>query len=200
MTPKGSDFVDKRKLDTLLPIDQLDLHWSDLSITQDVFKEICSINAPLNHELALNEVFIEEFGLSLPEPGKMINYSKGSIFWVSPAQWFITSNECNPYFDQQLATQLKNIPSVTLQTDGWISLKIKGKASLNVLERLVKLNLNDRYFPTGSATRTGCSHMTIFLQKPPQKNYFIMIGARSYSKSLIHAVNQAAENVLGKRE
>ena len=72
--------MDKSKLDTLLPIDQLDLHWPDLSITQDEFKEICSINAPLGDELALNEIFIKEFGMSLPGPGKMINYLKGSIF------------------------------------------------------------------------------------------------------------------------
>ena len=188
--------MDKKKLNNALPIDHLNLQWPELSITQSSFKEICSINASLNKESELNELFKKEYNVSLPAPGKMINYSTGSVFWVSPAQWFVTSNECNPYFDQQLAKKFNTVSTVTLQTDAWISIKIEGKASLDVLERLVKIDLNDHNFPTGSATRTGCSHMTIFLQKPYQEECFLIFGARSYAQSLVHTITQAAENVL----
>jgi sarcosine oxidase subunit gamma len=200
MTPKGSGYVDKEKLNSALTLDHLNLQWPTLSITQSSFKEICSINASLDKQLDLNERFKEEYGISLPAPGKMVNHSTGSVFWVSPSQWFVTSNECNPYFDQLLTKKFNEVSTVTLQTDAWISIKIEGPASLDVLERLIKIDLSERNFPSGSATRTGCSHMTIFIQKPHQEDCFIILGARSYAKSLVHTINQVAENILGNKD
>ena len=49
--------MDKEKLNNALPIDHLNLQWPELSITQSSFKEICSINASLNKESELNELF-----------------------------------------------------------------------------------------------------------------------------------------------
>ncbi len=190
----------KELLKATSPITGLSLQWSGFSINEGGYAEICSFVSPLNKDKELNDMFLSIYNVSLPSPGKIIPYDEGSVFWVSPSQWFISSKNNNPLFDREIADKFKKIPIVTMQTDGWISIDLKGSACLAVLERLVKLNLNDCEFPPGSATRTGCSHMTIFLQKPNQETHFIVLGARSYAQSLIHALIQTADNVLGERK
>lgn len=182
------------------PITDLNLQWSGLSINEGDYAEICSFVSPLDKDKELNDMFLSIYNVNLPSPGKIIHYEEGSIFWVSPSQWFISSKNHNPLFDLEITDKFKQLPIVTMQTDGWISINLKGSACLAVLERLVKLNLNDYEFPPGSATRTGCSHMTIFLQRPNQETHFIILGARSYTQSLIHALVQTADNVLGERK
>ncbi|MEC9415936.1 MAG: hypothetical protein VYC67_05005 [Pseudomonadota bacterium] len=181
-------------------IADLNLQWSGFSITEGDYAEICSFSSPLNKDKQLNEMFLNIYNVSLPSPGKIAHYEGGSIFWSSPSQWFISSKNHNPFFDRDIVDKFMQLPIVTLQTDGWVSMNLKGSACLTVLERLVKLNLNDSEFPPGSSTRTGCSHMTIFLQRPNQETDFIVLGARSYAQSLLHALVKTADNVLGERK
>ena len=195
------DNPDTSTLTVKSPLESKRLQWQGLDIYESLPAEICSISSNLGQSKRLQETFKQCFDVDLPFPGKLKHYKDGSIFWTGQEQWFIESiNSPNPYFDLDMAKILNGSATITLQTDAWISLDLKGDAVLSVLERLIKVNLDPINFPPESAIRTNLAHMNVFIQRPNQDTRFKILGARSYAKSLLHSLIQAADNVLGQKK
>ena len=195
------DNPDTSTLTAKSPLDSKRLQWQGLDIYESLPVEICSISSNLGQSKRLHETFKQCFDVDLPFPGKLKKYKDGSIFWTGQEQWFIESiNSSNPYFDLDMAKVLNGSATITLQTDAWISLDLKGDAALSVLERLIKVDLSPVNFPPGSAIRTSLAHMNVFIQRPNQDIRFKILGPRSYAKSLLHSLVQAADNVLGQKK
>lgn len=136
------------------------------------------------------------FGFALPGPGRWMAGQGVAAFWIGPGQWMI---EAEDRAGEDFARAVKAAApdaSVTEQTDGFAAIEIvsaAGAAPLcTLMEKLV--NLNAGAFGSGSATRTGLEHMSVFVLRRAEDRLAIL-GMRSLAGSLWHAVERAARNL-----
>ncbi|MFC3568017.1 sarcosine oxidase subunit gamma [Paracoccus simplex] len=139
-------------------------------------------------------------GLALPGPGAWRAGQGVGAFWTGPGQWMIEAEgRAAEDFAAALAVEAPGC-SVTEQTDGWTVFEIvsdRGGAPIRALmEKLV--NIDAAAFGSGSATRTGLHHMSVFLIRRAEDRLAV-IGMRSLAAALWHTLEESAGRLKGER-
>lgn len=151
--------------------------------------------------LALSRATIHAsiLGLELPAPGKWASSGEISAFWTGPNQWMIEGEGrgTNDFVRYLNGNVLQG--ALTDQTDGWVTFEVRSLADDHTLVRLMEklFNIDLARFVTGSATRTGLEHMSVFvIRKAPDR--LVVMGMRSAAGSIWHALETAASRVSEK--
>jgi sarcosine oxidase subunit gamma len=95
-------------------------------------------------------------GLALPAPGLVVEGPEGRrAVWTGREQAFVLGGA--------VAVALDGLAAVTDQTDGWAGLRLSGPAAVEVLARLVAVDLREGATPPGRVVRTGLNHVPAIL-------------------------------------
>jgi len=130
---------------------------------------------------------LKALGLALPEPNTFIEKKGARIVWTGREQAFLLGVE---------APALEGA-AVTDQTDGWSVLALSGTAAVDVLARLVPMDLRLPAFPVGRAVRTQLNHMNVAILRTGDYAFEIM-GFRSMARTAWHELEAAAQMVAAR--
>ncbi len=156
---------------------------------------ILSIATPLGGEKKLDGAMEKAFGLKRPEIGLS---SKGKAKFVAVG---LQADQCFLLFDYKDAWEagklMKSVGAAgyaTDQSDGWVLVRASGARILEALERICKINLDDKAFPVGSVARSSMEHLGAVIFRESEAQY-LLLSARSSAADFWHALTKSAENL-----
>lgn len=130
---------------------------------------------------------LKTLGLAMPEPNAFNRKQGARIVWTGREQAFLLGVE---------APALEGA-AVTDQTDAWTVLAVSGAEAVDVLARLVPMDLRLAAFPVGRALRTQLNHMNVVILRSGDQAFEIM-GFRSMARTAWHEI-EAAMQMLAAR-
>lgn len=130
---------------------------------------------------------LKALGLAMPEPNSFAEKKGARIIWTGREQAFLTGADC-PALEGA---------AVTDQTDGWTVLALTGAGAVDVLARLVPMDLRLAAFPVGGALRTQLNHMNVIILRTGDHALEIM-AFRSMARTAWHEL-EAAMQMLAAR-
>ena len=123
-----------------------------------------------------------------PEPGRWVEGGGRRALWSGRDAALVTGPR---------PEGLDGIAAVTDQSDAWCVVRLEGVGAEDVLARLVPLDLRERAFPEGSATRTLLGHMTAVVSR--RCGAFEILAMRSMAATLAHELGRAMGGVAARR-
>jgi heterotetrameric sarcosine oxidase gamma subunit len=130
---------------------------------------------------------LKGLGLAMPEPNSFAEKKGARIVWTGRDQAFLIGVE-PPVLEGA---------AVTDQSDGWAVLAVSGTGAVDVLSRLVPMDLRLAPFPVGQAVRTGLNHMNVVILRVGDYAFEIMV-FRSMARTAWHEI-EAAMQMLAAR-
>lgn len=131
-------------------------------------------------------------GLPLPDPARWQAGDPYSAFWTAPEMWLVEAPfGSHELIESLLKAALGDAASVTEQTDAWVAFDLAAPDLAPLLERLC--NVDFPAVASGYATRTMIEHLGCYLIKHAAGSARLY-GPRSSAKSLLHALEAAAQS------
>jgi sarcosine oxidase subunit gamma len=130
---------------------------------------------------------LKALGLAMPAPNRFTEKNGARIVWTGREQAFLIGAE---------AVVLEGA-AVTDQSDGWAVLGISGVAAVDVLARLVPVDLRLGAFPVGSAVRTGLNHMNAVILRVGDYAFDVMV-FRSMARTAWHELENTMSMVAAR--
>jgi heterotetrameric sarcosine oxidase gamma subunit len=130
---------------------------------------------------------LKTLGLAMPAPNTFAEKKGARIVWTGREQAFVIGAEC-PALDGA---------AVTDQSDGWAVLGVSGVAAVDVLARLVPLDLRLGAFPVGSAVRSGLNHMNAVILRVGDYAFEVMV-FRSMARTAWHELETTMSMVAAR--
>lgn len=128
-------------------------------------------------------------GMGFPAPGRTTGKAGARAIWFSQGQAMLMG----PAPDASLGRHA----ALCDQSDAWAIVRLEGKRCVDVLARLVPLDLRPASFKRGHTARTECAHMMASLTKTGENAFQIMV-FRSMAKTLVHDLKTAMEGVAAR--
>jgi sarcosine oxidase subunit gamma len=129
-------------------------------------------------------------GMTLPKVGRSSSSTKQEIAWFSQGQFLA--------FRIENAQGLQGIAAITDQSDAWCALELKGDAALNVLARLVPVDLRPSSFKQGHCLRSQLGHMPLHITRMGN-DAFRLLSFRSMAGTMVHEISRTMD-LLAARE
>jgi heterotetrameric sarcosine oxidase gamma subunit len=130
---------------------------------------------------------LKGLGLTMPAPNRFAEKNGARIVWTGRDQAFLTGVE---------ARALEGA-AITDQTDGWAVLGISGVGAIDVLARLVPLDLRLAACPVGTALRSQLNHMSVVILRAGDYAFEIMV-FRSMARTAWHEIETTMNMVAAR--
>ena len=130
---------------------------------------------------------LKPLGLAMPGPNSFVEKKGARIVWTGREQAFVIGVDC-PGLEGA---------AVTDQSDGWAVLGVSGVAAVDVLARLVPLDLRLGAFPVGSAVRSGLNHMNVVILRVGDYAFEVMV-FRSMARTAWHELESTMSMVAAR--
>jgi heterotetrameric sarcosine oxidase gamma subunit len=130
-------------------------------------------------------------GTELPAQGRFGDGAKGRIFWAGDGQYLVTTGL------KAMPAPVEKAGHATDQSDGWVGVRVSGRLSRRVLEKLCPLDLHESVFPDGSAARAPMeTMMTLIACENASAGTYAIYFQRSSARSFIGHLRHAAESTV----
>jgi sarcosine oxidase subunit gamma len=130
---------------------------------------------------------LKPLGLTMPDPNVFHEKKGARIVWTGRDQAFVTGVDL---------PKLEGA-AVTDQSDGWAVLGLGGPAAVDVLARLVPVDLRLAAFPVGRAIRSGLNHMNAVILRTGDYAFEIMV-FRSMARTAWHELETTIHMVAAR--
>ena len=127
---------------------------------------------------------LKSLGLAFPAPNSFVEKAGARIVWTGRYQAFLMG----------VAPPALDGAAVTDQSDGWAVLALSGASAVDVLARLVPMDLRLSACPVGSALRTQVNHMNAVILRTGDHSFEAMV-FRSMAQSAWHELETATHMV-----
>lgn len=155
-----------------------------VSIQQVLGRRISYISPFKDGEKKTSSALKKQFGITLPEIGK-INFGKAiNIAWASNGQWHLESD---------VVTEIKGIDKFAATgdlSDSFTVLQVSGKDTVEFLSKGCPINLRD--FPSGSSAITLMAHTAVHLRHLIEDGTYELLIPSSYVHSFWHWIEVSA--------
>ena len=131
---------------------------------------------------------LKALGLAIPAPTSFAEKKDARIVWTRRDQAFVMGVEA----------PAPEGAAVTDQSDGWAVLAISGVGAVDVLARLVPVDLRLSAFPVGRAVRSGLNHMNAVILRTGDYAFEVMI-FRSMARTAWHEIEAAMQAVAARQ-
>jgi len=134
------------------------------------------------------------FGIELPPAlGAAVEGRDRAALWLGPDEWLLLAGDADPeLFPAAIASALADTPySLVEITHRQVGLVVSGGKVARALSAGCPLDLRERAFPVGFATRTLFDKAEIVLWRRSPDSYHIEVW-RSFSPYLVAALTEAA--------
>ena len=164
-----------------LPISrgQAQLHEVDLG-------PLASLAPYKDQQKALSEVLKKAHGLGYPAPYEVLVNDAVRILWFGRDMALIVGVRPDP--------KLHAMAAITDQSVAWVAVELSGKGSVDVLARLVPVDMRASVLHQGSTVRTLLGHMSASITPTGNDTYLILV-FRSMAETLVHELQEAMEAV-----
>jgi len=130
---------------------------------------------------------LKTLGLAMPAPNSFAEKKGARIVWTGREQAFLIG----------VAPPVLKGAAVTDQSDGWTVLALSGAGAVDVLARLVPLDLRLTACPVGTALRSQVNHMNAVILRTGDHAFEILV-FRSMARTAWHEI-EAAMQMLAAR-
>ena len=130
---------------------------------------------------------LKTLGLAMPEPNTFAEKKGVRIVWSGRDQAFLIGAE-PPVLEGAALTD---------QSDGWAVLSVSGAAAVEVLARLVPVDLRLVAFPVGRAIRTQLNHMNVVILRVGDHAFEILV-FRSMARTAWHELETTTHMVAAR--
>ena len=130
---------------------------------------------------------LKALGLALPAPNTFTEKKGARIVWTGRDQAFLTGVE-PPALEGA---------AVTDQSDGWAALALSGAGAVDVLARLVPVDLRLAAFPVGRVIRTQLNHMNVVILRAGDHAFEILV-FRSMARTAWHELETTMHMVAAR--
>ena len=131
-----------------------------------------------------------ELGLAFPAPNTVSEDGAARLVWAGRDLAFLIGGAA----PERLAA-LNGLAAVTDQSDAWVTLTLTGPSTVEVLARLVPLDL--RGTARGQVFRTGLGHMPLVLIAEGADSFTLMT-FRSMARTAWHEIEEAMVKVAAR--
>jgi sarcosine oxidase subunit gamma len=138
---------------------------------------------------ALDAALTQAHGLGWPAAGQSVASQGARIFWSGRDQAMLMGVTPAP--------ELADHAALTVQSDAWCALRLRGAGGDEVLARLCPVDLRPRAFPDGAAARSLLQHATVSIVREDAESLLIF-GFRSMAGTLVHEITTAMASVVGR--
>lgn len=126
-------------------------------------------------------------GLALPEPGRIVAGPEGALIaWAGRETAFVIGTP---------PPAVAGAAVIDL-TDGWVGLSLAGAGAVEVLARLVPIDLRPAAFPEGCAARTLLGHVQVLILH--RAGRFEILLMRSFARTAWHEIAAAMRAVAAR--
>ena len=153
--------------------------------------ELVSLAVANGRERDFSQAFHHNFEVDPPAPGQVINVDGGAVMWTSPDSYMVMSDLPNDRLDDMLSGEFQGTAYGVLQSDGWVGLELSGDRIMDLMERLVSVDLS--IAGSDFATRTTSLHTPIYLLRRGDITYLFLI-PRSYAVSYLDNLMDVIRN------
>lgn len=137
-------------------------------------------------EKALSQALKIAHGAVLPSPNRTTGKEGARVIWFGLNHVLLIG----PVPDMKLA----EYAAMTDQSDAWTAVQLRGAKAVDVLARLVPVDLRATQFKRGHTVRTDLMHMTASITATAA-NAFLILVFRSMAQTLVHDLKTAMEGV-----
>nr|WP_207623759.1 sarcosine oxidase subunit gamma family protein [Rhodobacter calidifons] len=130
---------------------------------------------------------LRTLGLAMPGPNSFIEKKGARIVWTGREQAFLIG----------VAPPAIEGAALTDQSDGWAVLALSGVAAVEVLARLVPVDLRLAACPVGTALRTQVNHMNAVILRTGDYGFEILV-FRSMARTAWHEIENAMHMVQAR--
>ncbi|MGJ8627498.1 MAG: sarcosine oxidase subunit gamma [Sulfitobacter sp.] len=128
-------------------------------------------------------------GMALPKPNRATGKEGGRCIWFGRGEVLLMGPA--PH------TSLGKNAAVVDLSDGWACVELSGAAAVDVLARLVPVDLRDGVFKRGHSVRTQVLHMSASITRVGADRFQILV-FRSMAATLVHDLKQAMAGVAAR--
>ncbi|MGB3245268.1 MAG: sarcosine oxidase subunit gamma [Sulfitobacter sp.] len=129
-------------------------------------------------------------GMALPGPGRATGKEGARCIWFGRGEVLLAGPDPD--------ATLRDHAAVVDQSDGWACVKLSGAGAVDVLARLVPVDLREGIFKRGHTARTLVGHMNASVTRIGPESLLILV-FRSMAGTLKHDLKQAMEAVASRR-
>lgn len=130
---------------------------------------------------------LKTLGLAMPAPNTFVEKKGARIVWTGREQAFLIG----------VAPPEMQGAALTNQSDGWAVLGVSGPAAVEVLARLVPVDLRLPVCPVGTALRAPVNHMNAVILRTGDYAFEIMV-FRSMARTAWHEIETAVSLVAAR--
>jgi methylglutamate dehydrogenase subunit D len=179
------------------PLGDVEIEMDGFNITEVTDKSLVMVALPREKFSEVESSIDNSCGLKLPEMESSTQSKDSSI-----TLWRLQKNQVLAYFtyegndaESHLSGRLSAPAYYTDQSDTWAMIRVSGVRSRDVLERICPIDLNPGVFPVGGVSRTIMEHIGTTIFRDADDSY-VLLTMRSFGRSMLHAIEVSAENVL----
>lgn len=140
-------------------------------------------------EEATSKALQKAHGMALPASGRATGKEGARCIWFGLREVLLAG----PAPDATLAKSA----AVVDQSDGWACVTVSGEKAVDVLARLVPVDLRETTFKRGHTVRTQVLHMNASITRLGADRILILV-FRSMAGTLVHDLKQAMEAVAAR--
>lgn len=145
--------------------------------------------SPFGDASVLSAALEKAHGMAMPKPNRATGKDGARCIWFGRGEVLLMG----PAPDKALG---KNAAVVDL-SDGWACVELSGAGAVDVLARLVPVDLRDRVFKRGHSVRTQVLHMSASITRLGVDRFQILV-FRSMAVTLVHDLKQAMAAVASR--
>lgn len=177
-------------LDAIFPCgDLLPLTIGTVTAIEEPHLVLTSLAPFMGREKELSGALKAAHGMAFPAKGRATGKAGARAIWFSQGQALLQG----PTPDAALAT----FATTTDQSDAWAVVRLEGRDVVEVLARLVPMDLRASSFKRGHTARTQVLHMMASLTRTGENAFQIMV-FRSMAQTLVHDLKTAMEGVAAR--
>ncbi|WP_425044011.1 sarcosine oxidase subunit gamma [Primorskyibacter sp. S87] len=145
---------------------------------------------PFNEKEAVLSTALEQLhGMSFPAPNRATGKQGARAIWFGRGQAMLLGPEPD--------TSLADHAALVDQSDAWAVVDLNGDGAVDVLARLVPVDLRQPHFRRGHTVRSQLGHMTASITRLGDERFRILV-FRSMIGTLIHDLKTAMEAVAAQ--
>lgn len=137
---------------------------------------------------AVSAALRETTGVVLPDTGRCIQTGGVTAVWAGQGITFVLGAGC---------AGIKGA-AITDQSDAWVHVSLTGAGAVDVLARLVPIDLRASVFPAGHAARTLVGHMSALIWRDVAVFHILVF--RSMAGTLLHELETAMIGLAARPE
>ena len=167
----------------------LPLEIGTVSLTEVHAPAIWSVSAYRRQAEAAAHMLQSCHGMAWPAPNRSTGRADARAVWFGRAHIVLVG----PIADPKLAAHA----ALTDQSDAWAVVRLEGPATVDVLARLVPIDLRQSAFKRGHTARTELQHMSASITRVGDQAIQVMV-FRSMAQTLVHDLKTAMEAVAAR--